>query len=115
MTRFYVCRHYIKWKGHLYKKGELLPEEFTDHDRVRNIYVSRIGKMEVEDKPEQKGLPPLLPDGDVPPPDATDGSLPTNEESAPGPDTPTEDSKKGSIQSGTTFDLSAFATPGAPQ
>lgn len=112
MTRFYVCRHYIKWKGHLYKKGELLPEEFTDHDRVRNIYVSRIGKMEVEDKPDQKGLPPLLSDGDVPPPDVADGSPSTNEKGTPNP--AAESSKKGSDQSG-TFDLSAFATTGTPQ
>lgn len=50
MKRYFVCRHYIKWKGQLYKKGELLPENFTDHDRVRNIYSSRIAIKEVPDE-----------------------------------------------------------------
>ena len=50
MKRYFVCRHYIKWKGQLYKKGELLPENFTEHDRVRNIYSSRIASKEVPDE-----------------------------------------------------------------
>lgn len=61
MLRYYVCRHYIKWKGKLYKKGELLPENFTDHDRVRSIYSSRIARKEVveEAPPSQPPQQPL--------------------------------------------------------
>lgn len=57
MLRYYVCRHYIKWKGKLYKKGELLPENFTDHDRVRSIYSSRIARKEVEEEAPQSQPP----------------------------------------------------------
>lgn len=57
MLRYYVCRHYIKWKGKLYKKGELLPENFTDHDRVRSIYSSRIARKEVEEEASQSQPP----------------------------------------------------------
>lgn len=47
--RYFVCRHYIKWKGKMYKKGELLPENFTHHDKARNCFSSRIGQCEVPD------------------------------------------------------------------
>lgn len=43
--RYYVCRHYIKWKGVLYKKGEFLPEDFSERERVRHIHSSRIAMM----------------------------------------------------------------------
>lgn len=61
MLRYFVCRHYIKWKGKLYKKGELLPENFTDHDRVRSIYSSRIGRREVPDEEAPQSQPPQQP------------------------------------------------------
>lgn len=61
MLRYFVCRHYIKWKGKLYKKGELLPENFTDHDRVRSIYSSRIGRKEVPDEEAPQSQPPQQP------------------------------------------------------
>lgn len=61
MLRYFVCRHYIKWKGKLYKKGELLPENFTDHDRVRSIYSSRIGRTEVPDEEAPQSQPPQQP------------------------------------------------------
>ena len=49
MKRFYCCRAYLKWKGKMYKKGDLLPENFTHHDKARSIYNSRIGECEVPD------------------------------------------------------------------
>ena len=69
MLRYYVCRHYIKWKGKLYKKGELLPENFTDHDRVRSIYSSRIARKEVveEAPPSQPPQQPLSGQPTTPP------------------------------------------------
>lgn len=60
MQRFIVTRQYIKYKGTLYKKGELLPPEFTERDRCRNIYPSRIGTTEVpdvEEKAEEVDVP----------------------------------------------------------
>jgi len=72
MQRYYVCRHYIKWKGKLYKKGELLPENFTDHDRVRSIYSSRIARKEVveEAPPSQPPQQPLSGQPTTPAPEA---------------------------------------------
>lgn len=55
MKRFYVCRHYLKWKGKMYKKGDLLPENFTHHDKARSIYNSRIGECEVPDNNNEMG------------------------------------------------------------
>ena len=48
MQRYYVCRAYFKWHGVMYHKGDLLPPEFTHHDKARTIYNSRIGECEVE-------------------------------------------------------------------
>lgn len=53
MKRFYVSRHYLKWKGKMYRKGDLLPETFTHHDKARSIYNSRIGECEVPDNIEE--------------------------------------------------------------
>lgn len=50
MVRFVVTRQYVKHKGILYKKGELLPPNFTERDRCRNIYPSRIGTIEVAEE-----------------------------------------------------------------
>ena len=52
--RYKVVRRWIKYKGKIYQKGELLPEEFTHHDRFRNIYPSRVELITVEDEPEVK-------------------------------------------------------------
>ena len=57
MQRFIVTRQYIKYKGTLYKRGELLPPEFTERDRCRNIYPSRIGTVEIEEKIEENSAP----------------------------------------------------------
>jgi hypothetical protein len=74
MLRYYVCRHYIKWKGKLYKKGELLPENFTDHDRVRSIYSSRIARKKVveEAPPSQPPQQPLSGQPTTPPESTSD-------------------------------------------
>lgn len=50
MQRYFVCRAYLKYKGTLYVKGELLPTTFTHHDKARSVYGSRIGVCEVEEK-----------------------------------------------------------------
>lgn len=47
--RYFVCRAYLKYKGVLYTKGDLLPETFNHHDKARSIYGSRVGVCEVED------------------------------------------------------------------
>ncbi len=60
MQRFFVCRAYFKWKGKMYYQGDLLPENFTHHDKARSIYNSRIGVCEVED-PVSADLEPLEP------------------------------------------------------
>lgn len=49
MQRFFVCRAYLKYKGTLYTKGELLPITFNHHDKARSIYGSRIGVCEVDE------------------------------------------------------------------
>lgn len=60
MQRFFVCRSYFKWKGKMYYQGDLLPENFTHHDKARSIYNSRVGVCEVED-PVSADLEPLEP------------------------------------------------------
>jgi len=44
----------------MYYQGDLLPENFTHHDKARSIYNSRIGECEVED-PVSAELEPLEP------------------------------------------------------
>lgn len=46
---YFVCRSYVKWKGHMYHKGDVFPPNFTHHDKARSIYNSRIGERVVED------------------------------------------------------------------
>ena len=55
--RYMVTRRWIKYKGKIYRKGELLPEDFTHHDRFRNIYPSRIGVVDVPKVPEVPEVP----------------------------------------------------------
>lgn len=59
--RYMVTRRWIKHKGKIYRKGELLPEDFTRHDRFRNIYPSRIGVVDVTE-PEVPEVP-KVPEG----------------------------------------------------
>lgn len=56
MKRFFVCRAYLKWKGKMYYKGDLLPPTFTHHDKARSIYNSRIGECDVRDDRAEEQL-----------------------------------------------------------
>lgn len=47
--RFKVVGLWVVHKRQRYVEGDLLPEEFTERDRVRNIYSRRIQKVEIED------------------------------------------------------------------
>lgn len=70
--RYKVVRLWIKYKGRIYRAGELLPEEFNDHDRFRTIYPSRIGLVEVSDAEITPAQIPEAaedaPTGDIEPP-----------------------------------------------
>jgi len=41
--RFIVLYQWVKYKGKMYCAGELLPPEYTNRDRYRFLYPSRIG------------------------------------------------------------------------
>lgn len=60
-TRFKVTRSWIKHKGVLYRAGELLPVEFTLRDKIRNLYPSRIGVVEVPTPACATNTPPATP------------------------------------------------------
>lgn len=49
--RYAVTRLWIKHKGAIYRVGDLLPEDFTHHDRFRNLYPSRIGVVDIPETP----------------------------------------------------------------
>jgi hypothetical protein len=49
--RYAVTRLWIKHKGTIYRAGDLLPEDFTHHDRFRNLYPSRIGVVDIPETP----------------------------------------------------------------
>lgn len=79
MTRYFCCRHWVKWRGKIYKKGELLPEEFTHHDLARHIMSSRIGKCEVEESAPAEGsneITPPAPPQPTPPAPVTPTAAP---------------------------------------
>lgn len=50
-TRFKVARKWVKWKGRVYYEGELMPPNFTEKDKYRNIYSRRLIKVEIPDEP----------------------------------------------------------------
>lgn len=50
---YFVCRAYVKWKGHMYLKGDVFPPTFTHHDKARSIYNSRIGMRIVDEQPQE--------------------------------------------------------------
>jgi hypothetical protein len=54
MERFFVCRAYLKWKGKMYYKGDLLPVTFTHHDKARSMYNSRIGECDVKEEQSEE-------------------------------------------------------------
>lgn len=51
-ARYVVTRLWIKYKGAIYREGELLPESFTQHDLIRSMYPRRVGVVEIPDEPE---------------------------------------------------------------
>jgi hypothetical protein len=61
--RYVVTRMWIKHKGAIYRAGDLLPEDFTHHDRFRNLYPSRIGVVDIPDVPADTTpiAPPVQP------------------------------------------------------
>lgn len=61
--RYAVTRLWIKHKGAIYRVGDLLPEDFTHHDRFRNLYPSRIGVVDIPDVPADTTpiVPPVQP------------------------------------------------------
>ena len=61
--RYVVTRMWIKHKGAIYREGDLLPEDFTHHDRFRNLYPSRIGVVDIPDVPADTTpiVPPVQP------------------------------------------------------
>ncbi len=50
-TRFKVARKWVKWKGRVYYEGELMPPNFTEKDKYRNIYSRRLIEVEIPDEP----------------------------------------------------------------
>lgn len=65
MKRYFVCRAYMKWKGKMYYKGDLLPENFTHHDKARSIYNSRIGVCDVPEEKTPTVSTPVAPMADA--------------------------------------------------
>lgn len=61
--RYAVTRLWIKHKGAIYRAGDILPEDFTHHDRFRNLYPSRIGVVDIPDVPVDTTpiVPPVQP------------------------------------------------------
>ena len=54
-SRYIVERFYVRHKGKIYTQGELLPVEFTEKDKFRNLYSRRLKLVEIPDGPF--GLP----------------------------------------------------------
>ena len=50
MLRYRVTRQWVKHKGKMYLVGELLPVEFSEREKFRNIYSSRIASVDVPDE-----------------------------------------------------------------
>lgn len=51
MTRFVVIAKEVKYKGKMYLLGDYLPPKFTEKERFRQLYPSRIQAVEVPDSP----------------------------------------------------------------
>jgi len=56
--RYQVARKYVRHKGKIYSEGDLLPENFTERDRMRNLYSRRLTLIEILDGP--LGLPNIV-------------------------------------------------------
>lgn len=64
VKRYRVKFKYVKFKGVMYQAGELLPSTFSEKDRFRNIYPSRIEQVDVEEPDKEEGvqeIPPATP------------------------------------------------------
>ena len=55
--RYRVARQTVRFCKQTYRKGELLPESFSERDFYRVLYPSRIEKVIVPDTPEVKSTP----------------------------------------------------------
>lgn len=77
--RYKVVRRWIKHKGVIYREGDLLPEDFTHHDRFRTVYPSRIGLVEVPDD-EITLTDPTIPPEEPKPPLAEESKADTSDE-----------------------------------
>ena len=74
MSRYIVTRGVIQHKRKRYKAGELLPENFSEHDRRHNAWPHRI--LEITDEEASKLIPEEVPEEvhqatDVIPPQVT--------------------------------------------
>lgn len=50
MTRFVVIAKQVKYKGKMYNVGDLLPPNFSEKERFRLLYPSRVGTVEVAEE-----------------------------------------------------------------
>ena len=50
MTRYKVIRKSIRWNRQTYHTGDLLPETFSEKDKYRVLYPSRIASVEVKEE-----------------------------------------------------------------
>ena len=95
-ARYIVTRMWIKYKGVIYRQGDLLPETYTKHDMVRSMYPRRIGVVELPDEPEipegaHPGEPSTTDQTQQPPPAAQTPVapiVPTPPEASTGPTQP---------------------------
>lgn len=60
MSRFKVVRGVVQYKRKRYKAGELLPENFSEHDRRHNAWPHRI--LEISDEEASKLIPEEVPE-----------------------------------------------------
>lgn len=59
MARFKVARKSIRWNRRTFHAGEYLPESFTEKDKYRVLYPSRIIKVNEEIKETVKEVPKI--------------------------------------------------------
>lgn len=76
MTRFKVACKSIRWNRKTFHAGEYLPESFTEKDKYRVLYPSRITSVEVKEvkttpivsmgtKTAEKPVAPIKPTGAI--------------------------------------------------
>ena len=59
MIRFKVERGLVKYKGKVYYQGDLLPVNFTEREKARQVYSRRLIQVEVPDEPSELLLGPI--------------------------------------------------------